>query len=251
VLSAGACAADDDGADRNPLAGSRWEVTSLRKGAEMQGAHPTTIVTIVFGTETAEGYDGCNRYVAPYDVDGDTLTFGDISRTGVACAAADHVTQADAFVEAVEAVTEFTLFADELELRAGTGALVRFRRVDDLPLTHIAWSMTGYRTATGGMTSPLDGAPVTLWFGPDGDVGGSTGCNSYSAEYRMTGAELSIHGISQTEMACAEPAGVMAQEAGFLALLASATSYRTDLTTLELLDAGDVIAAFAFGGRTR
>ena len=252
VLAATACGGGDGGADAHPLTGSQWEATFVHDGVSLEGTDPTTIVTIAFGTETAEGSDGCNRYVVPYRVDGDRITFGDISSTGAACASDEHATQATTFLGAVGKVTTFERSGDELEMSSDATTLLRWRRADALALTGISWRMTGYRSPGGGMSSPLDGAPLSLWFGDDGSIVGSTGCNSYSAALAVTGTQLSISGLASTEMACDEPTGVMIQEAEYLALLPTASGFRTDLTTLELLDAGgDVIATFAFAGRTR
>ncbi|NND04646.1 MAG: META domain-containing protein, partial [Acidimicrobiia bacterium] len=60
----------------------------------------------------------------------------------------------------------------------------------------------------------LGGAPVafvpnaepTVDFTDDGrSLGGSTGCNSFFADYTVGGGTISFGGLGQTEMACEEP----------------------------------------------
>jgi heat shock protein HslJ len=58
---------------------------------------------------------------------------------------------------------------------------------------------------------------VTLQFGADGRVSGRSSCNSYGAEYALTGEGLSVSKAAGTMMAC--PPELMRQEALFLDLL--------------------------------
>ena len=74
----------------------------------------------------------------------------------------------------------------------------------------------------------IDGKPVgpgvvTLMFGSDGKAGGKSACNNYSANYKLTGANLHVYpGMIGTRMAC-EPAA-MAQEDAYRTLLGVTTS---------------------------
>jgi heat shock protein HslJ len=86
-------------------------------------------------------------------------------------------------------------------------------------------------------------ADPTIEFSSDGpNIGGTTGCNRYSAtiEY-LPGAELRIGGVGQTEMACF-PEEVMDQEAQFGGAISRVEFYELsgDRLTLASLD-GDVI----------
>ena len=69
----------------------------------------------------------------------------------------------------------------------------------------------------GGM-AVVNGAEVTLMLGSDGKVGGRSGCNNYSANYRLDGAALKVFPpMIGTRMACAPAA--MAQEDRYRQLL--------------------------------
>jgi heat shock protein HslJ len=92
----------------------------------------------------------------------------------------------------------------------------------------------------------------------DGEVSGSGGCNSYTAEYRAGGSaglyggadeptSISITNVGGTELACEEL--VMAQESSFYDALTTAETYRVVTDRLELLDGGgEVLLAFVRTG---
>jgi len=79
-------------------------------------------------------------------------------------------------------------------------------------LTGDAWTVTAIN---GEAVSPGE-TPPTLGF-TQGDVGGSTGCNTYAAAYTLSGETIDVSPGRSTRMACAE--GLMAREAQFLAAL--------------------------------
>ncbi|MDX1615296.1 MAG: META domain-containing protein, partial [Candidatus Promineifilaceae bacterium] len=77
--------------------------------------------------------------------------------------------------------------------------------------------------------------------GPDSDqpwaIGGSTGCNNFGGEVRQADeGVLDVVELANTEMACVEPEGVMAQEARFLDALRAVATYELDDNRLRLLD---------------
>jgi heat shock protein HslJ len=95
----------------------------------------------------------------------------------------------------------------------------------------------------GGEAMVPDTAP-SAEFSAD-QISGSAGCNSYFGTYEVSGGELSMSDLANTEMWCMEPEGVMDQEQAFLAALASVASYRLADERLELLDGtGGVILIF-------
>ena len=91
---------------------------------------------------------------------------------------------------------------------------------------------------------PLAGTVPSAEFSAD-QINGSTGCNHFFGAYDVTGSDITFGPLGMTEMYCMDPEGVMDQEQGFMAGLASAASYRVTGTRLELLDGtGSVILAF-------
>jgi heat shock protein HslJ/chitodextrinase len=96
------------------------------------------------------------------------------------------------------------------------------------------------------MNNPMRGTIITLNFDED-DLSGSSGCNSYSAGYTITAADgpatsISVGSISGTSQTCTRE--IMAQEQGYLDVLASASSYRFDGDTL-ILETGSGALTFS------
>lgn len=66
----------------------------------------------------------------------------------------------------------------------------------------------------------IDGAEPTMAFTAEGQVSGSTGCNSYFASYRVEHDRVAIGNVATTKRACSDT--VMEQERRFLDILAAA-----------------------------
>ena len=91
---------------------------------------------------------------------------------------------------------------------------------------------------------PLMGTIITAAFS-NSEIGGSSGCNSYSGSYTLVGGSIQFGDIGGTEMACLDPEGVMDQEQSFLRTLHRVASYRLGTGQLELLDvAGSAVLVF-------
>ena len=75
-------------------------------------------------------------------------------------------------------------------------------------------------------------APSAMFDG--GTVGGSTGCNRFTARYAVDGDALVIGAIASTRMACAPPADAV--ETAYLAALANVRGWRSEEEGLVLLD---------------
>lgn len=88
--------------------------------------------------------------------------------------------------------------------------------------------------------APADDSQATLRFDEENLVSGRASCNSYSAEYELTGEGLTIGRAISTMMACAEP--LMTQERRFLDILAGTHRF-------EIADDGALIL-HAADGRT-
>lgn len=67
-----------------------------------------------------------------------------------------------------------------------------------------------------------DETPVTALFA-DGQMGGKSGCNSYSTTYSVQNGELELSAIVSTRMACMGAGGEVEQ--AYLDALSSATAY--------------------------
>jgi heat shock protein HslJ len=78
-------------------------------------------------------------------------------------------------------------------------------------------------------------------FSSDGQVGGSGGCNQYSAPYQIDGDKLTVGPMSSTLMLCDGAVG--AQETAFFGGLTGATSWRINKTgDLEITGSANIVA---------
>lgn len=112
------------------------------------------------------------------------------------------------------------------------------------PLTGTRWNVVNINDGSA-IVSLLPGTSLTMDFGTDGQVTGAAGCNTYFATFSSNGNAITIGQPGATSLFCAEPAGVMEQEAAFLAALQSAATSRITGNTLELTTAGGQIAIIA------
>ncbi|HOB17884.1 MAG TPA: META domain-containing protein [Candidatus Methanoculleus thermohydrogenotrophicum] len=102
------------------------------------------------------------------------------------------------------------------------------------PLAGTAWNLVALRTDNGSIAAPLPGAEPLIIFGESGTLSGSTGCNLYSASYRINGSRISIESIAITGAYPAAAKGLMQQESRYRELLVAASSYRVNGDRLVL-----------------
>jgi heat shock protein HslJ len=86
------------------------------------------------------------------------------------------------------------------------------------PLDGTSWELYAYRKSR-----PIEGSHITITF-EDGQVRGSSGCNSYGGEYIVSGKEIEIGMLMSTLMACVDPA-MMEQESMFMQFLGNAQRF--------------------------
>ena len=103
---------------------------------------------------------------------------------------------------------------------------------------------TSWRLNTLGGASLLPGTEITLTF-EEGQVRGSSGCNTYGGSYRVDDDKISMTDLYNTEMACMDPQGVMDQETEYLELLRDAQAFEVGDGGLVIEAASDEVLAFA------
>jgi heat shock protein HslJ len=79
---------------------------------------------------------------------------------------------------------------------------------------------------------PVSGGQYALRIGP-AEIGGSAGCNSFSAPYTMAGDTLVVGPARSTRMACA-PAVMTREQRAFAILSGAVRASRPDANTLVL-----------------
>jgi heat shock protein HslJ len=71
---------------------------------------------------------------------------------------------------------------------------------------------------------PISGRVISIEF-QDGEVDGSSGCNSYSGGYGTKGNGIIFGMLASTEMACMDPEGLMDQEQDYLSFLSEVVAF--------------------------
>jgi heat shock protein HslJ len=152
--------------------------------------------------------------------------------------------QATAYQEALAAAATFLATAEELVLMDGGGNEVATFAAASQELSGTAWIVLNYNNGREAVVGVIPDTEITANFGEDGQVSGLAGCNNYFASYEAAAeaGTISIGEAGSTMMACAEPEGIMEQEAEFLAALATAATYSIQGNTLEMRTADDALA---------
>jgi putative lipoprotein len=88
------------------LPGTSWTLVDL-DGAEAIGDLPPSLTFTEDGT--VNGFTGCNTFNGEVSIDGSTLTFGTLVTTRMACLDEALAAQEQAFLAAMEAVTNYTI----------------------------------------------------------------------------------------------------------------------------------------------
>jgi heat shock protein HslJ len=227
------------------LAGTSWIVTGYNNGKQaVVSVMAGTDLTANFGTDgKLSGSAGCNNYTASYQTEGSKISIGPAASTMKACEQA-VMDQEQQYLAALATAAMYRLDGNKLELRTAAGALAAsFTQApaSSEALPGSSWIVTGYNNGKQAVVSVALGTELTANFGADGMLSGSSGCNTYSASYKIDGNKISIGPAATTMKACEQ--AVMDQEQQYLAALATAATYRIDGNQLELRTAAGALAA--------
>ncbi len=235
-----------------PLEGTLWIMTSYNNGQEaVVSALEGSQVTAQFANGEVNGSAGCNTYFGQYTLDGANLTIGPLASTRMFCETPEGtMDQEAAFMTAMQNAATYQIQMDALEIFDANGArqatFIAAPPAEEAPsLAGSSWTAVNIATAAG-VSTLAAGTEITAQFGDDGMLSGTAGCNNYSFAYTVDGQSITISpaGIS-TQMFCGEPAGVMEQEAAYMAALPMAATFSTDGGQLTLFDAaGAILAVF-------
>jgi heat shock protein HslJ len=233
ALGTAAGCGGDDGA--GSFVGVPWVVSS---GVDLHGSDAVPSAT--FTDDTVGGSTGCNRFTASYTVDGDSMEIGTIATTRMACPPPANAIER-AYLAALGRVAAWHQAGLELVLvDDDDNEVLRYEEASPLG----DWEVTAFLSGEA-VTSPLPGTTITATFADDGTLTGSSGCNTYQTAFALGRGSIEIEPPAATEMACAEPEGVMDQEAAYLAALPTAVGYRVDGGSLALVSAdGTYVASY-------
>lgn len=180
------------------------------------------------------GSAGCNQYAGTYTVSGNTIQISSpLAATMMACAQ-EVMQQENAYLKALGEAKTYAVSGDQLTLTGADSTTLLSYRSQSQDLAGTNWEVIGFNNGPQAVTSVLAGTTLTASFGRDGTLSGNSGCNDYNGPYTVTGNQITIGPIAATMKACSDPAGLMEQEAQYLAALESAAIYQIEGTVLEL-----------------
>ena len=238
ILSACATTASQPGG--GDLIGKVWALT------ELKGTPPAAGVGISaqFSSDgKVSGSAGCNRYNGTYTVSGNSITFSSPMATTMMMCEQAVMDQESAYLQALGEAKTFAVNGDQLTLVGADNNTLVVYQAQTQDLSGTSWEATGYNNGKLAVIGILGSTTLTADFGKDGTLSGTSGCNTYSGGYKVNGDQITIGPLASTMMACSEPAGVMEQEAQYLAALQSAATYQIEGNVLQLRTKDDALAA--------
>lgn len=236
VLALTACGPTANG-DEEPvrLDGTSWVLQEMDSEAPLEG----TTITAEFADGEISGSSGCNSYFGSYTLEGNTITFGIMGMTEMACMEPEGVMEQEStYLETVRSATEVRLAQGQLEMMDESGDVVlRFKRPDEsgvqtASLEGTTWSLESFVEGEAA-TSLIAGTTITMELS-NGRLTGSAGCNSYGGSYTAEDGELTVNELVWTEMACLDPEGVMEQEQRYLDTLNNVSTFELEGNRLTL-----------------
>ena len=221
-----------------PIEGTPWLLESfLSTNGELENVLPDTLITAEFENEQISGSTGCNQYFGAYVSEEDTLSVTVIGFTEMYCSPEEVMEQEGQYLTALESATSYHVSADRLEIFTGGGetALV-YLVAESSSLTSAPWKLNLLDDGEGKVISTIAGTEITLEFAEDGNLTGSSGCNTYNSSYEINGDMITIGPIASTMMSCTEPDMIMEQEFAYLQMLETVTNYQIKGNELELVN---------------
>jgi len=229
-----------------PFFGTIW-IGNTIAGKPVQEGY---VITVQFDNEgRLSGFDGCNTFSTGYSVEGANLSVDQtMASTKIACAE-NVMAQADAFTNALLATTSYQLGDGVLVLnQANTSGLTFLGQTNALVKT--SWIVTGYNNGNEAVVSPILETELSITFGDDGTISGSSGCNTFSGQYGLSGQSITISPLATTLMACIEPEGIGEQETAFLNALQGVAAWQIQGNQLSLRTKDDALAITAIDSST-
>jgi heat shock protein HslJ len=220
------------------LSGTNWMLSTLNGQLPLPGS----TVTLQFGDDdSATGTDGCNRFTTTYTASRSTISIESAASTMMACPEA-VANQAADYMTALTTANRYQMRGGQLILLDGTTVLATFVAAKE-DLAGSTWLVTGYNNGREAVVSPLLGAEIIVNIDDANLISGNAGCNDFFAQVQAaTNGVIEIDGVGATRRFCANPAGVMEQEAEFFAALESAATFTVEGDFIELRNADDAIA---------
>jgi hypothetical protein len=82
-----------------------------------------SLITLILVDGQAGGFGGCNAYSATYEVEGESLSFGEITSTLIACADEQMTEQEQQYFTALQTISSYVLEGNQLRIMYDGGVL--------------------------------------------------------------------------------------------------------------------------------
>lgn len=221
--------------DLDFLMNTAWDLVTMNGETPIEGAVPTAS----FEENAINGTTGCNSYFGSYTLDGTNLSVGPVGQTEMFCDG--RMEQEQAYVGMLMSAVSLTLENETLTIHTDQGDLV-YQPAEHQALEGTAWVLNGIATGDAMVNTWVD-EQITAEF-LNGNMGGSSGCNSYGGDYETSGSTITLGEVVGTLMAC-EDEEVMAREAEYLAALQNIATFEIVRNNLTFFDAdGNVVITF-------
>jgi len=231
------------GGESLPLEWTEWSLVALDESLGVAFDPSVSPVTALFDGMSVGGTSGCNGYGGPYVVDGDTVTFGMMAGTLMACAEPAMAVEQVYLQALASGPAQFVIEGNTLTLTTPNGVLtftgtpsvaasVTSEAVSSsAPLVGTEWAMVAVDEATGVAFDPAT-VTVEMLFSDDGSVSGTLGCNNFSGGYTDDGATVTFTPLATTRKLC--PDEQMAVEQMLGAALQGSVPYTIEGSVLTM-----------------
>lgn len=226
------------------LEGVSWSLDSyLSTEGQTENVLNYTEITALFESGRVSGNGGCNNYAGSYVTEGNNINISQLLSTLMFCE--DNVSsQESVYLLNLQNAATYNISDSRLRMMDANGTVIlTYSEAQPLPLVGTNWSMLNYNNGREAVVGALGGTEVTAIFGADGNLTGTAGCNNYRAGFQLDGNKIDIGPAATTRMFCAEPEGVMDQEAEYLRAIENAATYKIDRQQLWLFFENESIAA--------
>ena len=218
---AGCCRVSEAPVVAAGLESATWRATVL-PGQTAPAEKGRNAVTVNFEAGRVHGFSGCNQFTGSYILEGEKLVLGMLGGTMMACPE-PAMSVESLFLKSFSGSLNIFVAGNDLTLTPEKGGdALRFERQEPPRLEGVEWEVTGYNNGRQVVGSPKVGTRLALMF-QDGQVSGSSGCNSFQGAFTVAENALTIYPVLATRRACED--AVMVEEQEFLNAIQSATTW--------------------------
>jgi heat shock protein HslJ len=201
------------------LIGSSWQAESFGGSDDSVMIIPDTRVTVNFGVDRYAGSGGCNWFLGVYGVEGETLRFQTPAASRTQCATPPGIMEQEAtYLSALLNIIAYRMEGEKLlGYTTDEQLLLTFVPAEPVEFEATTWDLKFIIKDT--IAAPLiPETEITAQF-IEGRLTGSSGCNTFEANYTLTDQDFALSDLTSTTTECAEPEGVQDQELLFLSYL--------------------------------